>query len=118
VDITMHEVGIMQSALASVLAQAHAHHARRVHRIVLRIGALSGVEPDALRFAFDVVAQDTPVAHATLDIDAVPGRAHCAACDADFGVSGGAIFECPTCRRLSGDLRQGRELELSRIEMS
>ena len=114
----MHEVGIMESALGAVLSQARINGARRVHRIVLRIGALAGVEADALRFAFDIVSANTPAAGAELAIDAVPARAHCAACDADFGVDSGFIFVCPRCARLSGDVRQGRELELSRIEMS
>jgi hydrogenase nickel incorporation protein HypA/HybF len=114
----MHEVGIMESALSAVLGQARLHAAQRVHRIVLRIGALSGVDADALRFAFDAIAENTPAAGAELAIDAVPALAHCAACNADFGVTTGFIFSCPRCSRLSGDVRQGRELELSRIEMS
>lgn len=115
---TMHELGIMESAIVSVMAQVRSHEARRVHRIVLRIGALSGVEPEALRFAFDVVTANTSAAGATLHIDAVPALAHCAACHTDFAITSGAIFECPHCRALSGDIRQGRELELTRIEMS
>lgn len=114
----MHEVGIMESAIDAVLRHARAHSARRVHRIVLRIGALAGVEPDGLRFAFDVVTSGTLAAGATLEIEAVPARAHCAACDADFTVEGGFIARCPACQALSGDLRSGRELELSRIEMT
>lgn len=114
----MHEVGIMTSAMDSVLEQAHAHGATRVHRIVLRIGALAGVEPESLRFAFEVVTRETIAAEATLEVEAVPARAFCAACAEDFGVDGGYIVSCPRCGQLSGDLRQGRELELSRIEMS
>lgn len=114
----MHEVGIMESAIAAVLRQARDHHAERVHRVVLRIGALSGVEPEALRFAFDIVTSNTAAAGATLEINAVAARAYCSACAEDFGVDSGFIYSCPRCRRLSGDIRQGRELELSRIEMS
>lgn len=108
----------MESAIAAVLRETRARQATQVHRIVLRVGALSGVDVDALRFAFDVVIRDTPAAGATLEIEAVPGRAHCAACATDFAASAGQIFSCPQCRRLSGDLRQGRELELTRLEMS
>jgi len=114
----MHEVGIMESALGAVLVEARSRGAQRVHRIVLRIGALSGVDADALRFAFDAITENTLAAGAQLAIDAVPALAHCGACHADFGVASGFIFSCPRCSRLSGDVRQGRELELSRIEMS
>lgn len=114
----MHEVGIMESTLDVVLRQAAQHRASRVHRIVLRIGELSGVEPEALRFAFDTVTARTLAAGAELVIDAVPARAWCATCAREFGAGRGFVFLCPVCGELSGDLRQGRELELARIEMS
>jgi hydrogenase nickel incorporation protein HypA/HybF len=108
----------MESAIGAVLREARARGAVRVHRIVLRIGTLSGVEPEALRFAFDVAAADTLAATATLDIENVPARAHCSACHEEFGVESGFIFTCPRCGQLCGDIRQGRELELSHLEMS
>lgn len=114
----MHEVGIMESALRAVLTQARAHRAQRVHRIVLRVGALAGVDVESLRFAFEALAEGTPAVSAAFEVVEVPVRVHCAACCADFAAEGGAIFSCPRCGGLSGDIREGRELELSRIEMS
>ena len=114
----MHEVGIMASAMDTVLAQARSHGASRVHLIVLRIGALSGVQPEALRFAFDVVAKGTPADGATLEIDMVPARARCPDCDLEFEPDSGFIFTCPKCSRICGELSAGRELELARIEVS
>jgi hydrogenase nickel incorporation protein HypA/HybF len=102
----------------AVLEQARAHGASRVHRIVLRIGTLSGVEPEALRFAFEVVSRDTMAADAELEVDSVQARAYCSACEKEFEAEGSYILSCPRCGRLSADIRQGRELELSRIEMS
>lgn len=116
--LAMHELGIMQSALAAVLEQARTHQAARVDRIVLRIGRLAGVDAEALAFAFDVVTKDTPAAGAALEIEPVAARARCAQCAEDFIVASGWIFTCPRCSRLSGELIAGRELELSRIEMS
>ena len=117
-NIVMHEVGIMESAMAAVLEQARAHGARKFHRVVLRVGALSGVEPEALRFAFEIVARDTAAEGAELVINTVPALARCPDCELEFEASVGFIFACPRCSRLSGDLRNGRELELSQIEMS
>jgi hydrogenase nickel incorporation protein HypA/HybF len=114
----VHEVGIMETAIEAVLAQAREHDATQVHRIVLRIGALSGVEPDALRFAFDATVKGTPAADAKLELETVPARGRCVDCDLEFGVESDFIFTCPRCGRLSGELVQGRELELARIEMS
>jgi hydrogenase nickel incorporation protein HypA/HybF len=114
----MHEVGIMESALALVAEQVCERRASRVERVVLRIGALAGVELDALRFAFDVVSRGTVAAGATLDIEAVPAASYCPACCREFEIASGFIFVCPFCRELCGEVRRGRELELSRIELS
>lgn len=114
----MHEVGIMETALEEVLTHARDNDATQVHRIVLRVGALSGVEPDALRLAFDAAVRDTPAACAELDVETVPARGFCPDCGLEFAVESDFIFTCPKCGRISGELVQGRELELARIEMS
>lgn len=114
----LHELGIMTSAMEVVLDQARAHGASRVHRIGFRIGALAGVEPEALRFAFEVVTRDTLAEKAELDVTVLACKAHCASCRDDFDGDGGFILSCPRCGALSADIRQGRELELSTIEMS
>lgn len=109
----------MESALQIVLRHAAEQHAQQVTRIVLRIGALAGVEPQALRFAFDAVTHATIADGATLDIESVAAAVYCPACTREFEAAAGSfIFECPVCGALCGEVRRGRELELSRIEMN
>ncbi len=118
-NLTMHEVGIMESALALVARHAAGNAARRVSRVVLRIGALAGVEIESLRFAFDVVSRGTVAEGADFEIEEVPVAVYCHGCHEEFAVeSGGFIFTCPTCGDLCGEIRRGRELELSRIELT
>lgn len=115
----MHELGIMESAISLVGQYAAGEPAYRVNRVVMRIGTLAGVEPDSLRFAFDVVARGTAAEGAALDIEVVAAAAYCPLCQQEFAAeSGDFIFTCPTCGGLCGEIRRGRELELSRIEMS
>jgi hydrogenase nickel incorporation protein HypA/HybF len=115
----MHEVGIMESALALVARHAVGHSARNVSRVVLRIGALAGVEIESLRFAFDVVSRGTVAEGADFEIEEVPVAVYCHGCHEEFAVeTGGFIFTCPTCGDLCGEIRRGRELELSRIELT
>jgi len=108
----------METAIEAVVAQAREHDATQIHRIVLRIGALSGVDPDALRLAFDATVRGTPAAGAELELETVPARGRCVDCDLEFGVESDYIFTCPRCGRISGELVQGREMELARIELS
>jgi hydrogenase nickel incorporation protein HypA/HybF len=117
-DAFMHELGIVESAMETVLQHAMARDAMRVDRVVMRIGALAGVEPEALRFAFDVVTRGTLAEGAVLEIEAVVALSYCADCQEDFAAAGHVFFVCPKCGALSGELRQGRELELARIELT
>jgi hydrogenase nickel incorporation protein HypA/HybF len=107
----------MQSALSEVLNQARQAGASRVHNIRLRIGALSGVVPDALQFAFEALADGTPAEGAVLIIEPVPARFWCEPCDRDFEANG-LFAECPECHTLSGKLRAGREMELASMEIT
>jgi hydrogenase nickel incorporation protein HypA/HybF len=112
----MHEVAIMTEALRMAQEAATAAGAARITKVRLRIGALSGVVPEAMRFAFDVVAHDTPAAGATLEIELVPGACWCATCQAEFECAD-FFNECPRCHNPGGDLRRGRELEIAAVEL-
>jgi hydrogenase nickel incorporation protein HypA/HybF len=112
----MHELSIMESALQKAVAHARAGGAARICRIRLRIGALSGVVPEALKFAFESVREGTIAESATLEIEHVPARFWCLPCQTEFA-SVSLLAECPVCRNLSRELRSGREMELASLEI-
>jgi hydrogenase nickel incorporation protein HypA/HybF len=112
----MHELSIMQSALEVALNQAEQEGAQRLYAIRLRIGALSGVVPEALRFAFEALTPGTPAAGARLEIDEVPARFWCAKCAREFAAEE-MLAGCPDCHQPSAELRTGRELEVASLEI-
>jgi hydrogenase nickel incorporation protein HypA/HybF len=108
----MHELGIAQEVVAIV-----AQHARRkVIRVVLEIGKLSAILPDAIRFSFDICSEGTVVEGAVLEIIEIPGRARCRACDREV------ILERPfgRCECGGSDLEwlTGEELRVKEYEVS
>lgn len=112
----MHELSIMECALQQALEQARLAGATKVHAVRLRIGALSGVVPEALQFAFEALAPGTTAEDARLDLEFVPARFWCGACQTEFQAD--TMFaECPGCSNPSGVLRTGRELELASMEI-
>ncbi|MCZ7635551.1 MAG: hydrogenase maturation nickel metallochaperone HypA [Verrucomicrobia bacterium] len=113
----MHEASIMQEALAQAEAQARQHGCAAIHVLRLRVGALSGVVPEALEFAFEALKAGTLAAGATLEIERVEARAYCAHCRREFTLED-AVFPCPDCGGWESELRQGRELDLVRLEAS
>lgn len=113
----MHEVSIMEEAVRMAVESAKASGATRVLSLRLRVGVLSGVVPEALRFAFDVVCRDTLAEGASLQMESVPATAWCPDCQAEFPCPE-FFSECPRCHQPSGDLRRGRELEIASIEVT
>jgi hydrogenase nickel incorporation protein HypA/HybF len=112
----MHEVAIMSEALRMAEDAATTAGAKRILKLRLRLGTLSGVVEDSLRFAFDVVSHETMAAGATLEIEPVPGACWCAPCQAEFECVD-LFNECPRCHNPSGELRRGRELEIAAVEI-
>ncbi len=112
----MHELSIMDSALTLALEQAQKAGASRLYMIRLRIGALSGVVPEALQFAFEALTPGTPAEGAELTIEHVPARFWCRECVREFQ-SDDMFADCPVCQKPSGELRAGREMELASMEI-
>ncbi len=112
----VHELGIAQSIVDSVRDEAAAHGGGRVTRIGLRIGELSGVNADALRFSFQISVQDTEFDRAELEIEEVPLTARCSSCHAEFRV---VNFDtaCPTCGSSDTRTTRGDELQIVFLEM-
>jgi hydrogenase nickel incorporation protein HypA/HybF len=113
----MHEVSIMAEAVRMAVETAQTSGAARVTGLRLRVGALSGAVPEAMRFAWDVVCRDTIAGGAWLEIESVPAACWCATCQAEF-MCADFLNECPRCQDVSGDLRHGRELDIVAVEMN
>ena len=112
----MHELGIAQSIVDSVRQEAERHGGGRVSRIGLRIGELSGVNADALRFSFQVTVQDTELTRAELDIEEVPLGFRCLRCGAEFPA---VNYEsaCPACGSADTRATRGDELQIVFLEL-
>lgn len=82
----------------------------------VRIGPLSGVVVEALRFAFDALTPGTPAEGARLDIEETTLSIYCPHCGTNFTTPVG-IYECPACGSNDGELQGGYELELISIEV-
>jgi hydrogenase nickel incorporation protein HypA/HybF len=71
----MHELSIALSLIDAVCDELPRLGPNvAVRSIRVRVGPLSGVVPDALAFAFEVAAAESPLAGARLDIERTDGR--------------------------------------------
>ncbi len=113
----MHELSLMEEVRRIAERRAAAEGASRIHRIGLRIGSLGGVDPEALAFAFAVVMAGGPANEARLDLEVVATRCLCPHCREAFEPAD-VIHACPRCGSLSSRILQGKELELTALEIS
>lgn len=113
----MHEVSIMAQTLEIALENACDRGGKKIHQLKMRIGAMSGVVPEALNFAFDVVTEGTIAEGAKLEIEIVSVVCYCPHCQIEFQPPDW-FYECPQCARLSNKIIAGREIELTSLEVS
>lgn len=108
----MHELGITQEVVEIVRRRAEG---RKVRRVVLEVGRLTAVLPDAVQFCFELCCEGTEVAGAELEIVDIPARARCRACDVVTERDGPfGLCACGSCdlEWLAGDELRVREIEV------
>ncbi len=112
----MHELSVAISIVQSV-TDARGHHgdADPVATVNVRVGAMSGVIPEALRFAWTPATQGTALADTALRIEFVPAAVECPTCAAVVELPGQRLV-CPRCQTRTPRLVRGRELDILSIE--
>jgi len=113
----VHEFGVAQSLLEIVEQEARPYGGARVTRVQLRIGQLSAVVPDALRFAFEAITRGGIAEGASLEIEEVPLKIRCHQCAEEFTVEN-PFMVCPRCEGVDVEMIAGRELEIRSMEIA
>ena len=113
----MHEMGIAMEVIEIVRASIPADAAGiPVARINLKIGRLSAVVPQSLRFCFQVATKDTDLEGAELAIEEIPVEIRCNQCRHQW-VAEQPVFICPACQGRKVEMITGRELDIDSIEL-
>jgi hydrogenase nickel incorporation protein HypA/HybF len=113
----MHEVAIVQALIEQVEQEVRqSGQTGRVLRLELVIGRLSGVHPDSIRFAVEVLGPGTLVEHAQVDIVQPPAYCSCRACGAHHPIDELTLL-CPQCGSPEVAIEGGTELLLQSIEL-
>ncbi len=112
----MHELAVCEELLGRVRQTARGHGARSVGRITLRLGPLSGVEPDLLERAFEIARAGEFTAGAVLVIESSPVRIRCRSCAHEAEAASNRLV-CAACGDYHIDVVGGDELLLASIEL-
>lgn len=111
----MHEIGIANSIVDAVRVEVALHPGGQPRKVAVRIGELAAVDADALRFAFEVLVQDTDLDALELEIEICPRRQRCV-CDFEFNVTSYDL-QCPRCGKECSECISGDQLELAYLEI-
>lgn len=109
----VHELAITQQIVELVVERVRGVHVRRV---VVQIGKLSAVLPEAVRFCFDVAARGTPLEGAELVIDEPSGQVRCRACGIEFALE--EPFGVCACGSVELEWLAGTELNILEVEVA
>jgi len=110
----VHEGGLAHGLLDQALARAGA---KRLTRLVVRVGALSGVAPESLEMHLEASMAEHDLEGITVGVHAVPGKVKCT-CGRDFEVAK-LTDPCPACGKLEGrTILGGRECDLESVEVA
>jgi len=112
----VHEMGIASSILDGVAAEIRRRPGCRPLKVGVRIGELAGIDPEALRFAFDALTLDTELQGLELDVEYRPPRARCRECAREFEVHNFEL-QCPACASQNAGCISGDEMEFAYLEV-
>ena len=111
----MHELGIADSIVKTVLKEMEQRNLQHIQAVGVRVGILTDVVPEALEFSFQAITNGTALSSARLDIEQVPLRGKCRACDKEAEIEQ-FLFVCPHCESRNLQIIQGDELHIAYIE--
>jgi hydrogenase nickel incorporation protein HypA/HybF len=112
----MHEMSLAEGIIQLIEDAARDQGFAQVRAVWLEIGRLSSVEPEALRFSFDVVTRGTLADGARLEIVDVPGTAWCMQCSESVALP--ALYEpCPRCGGYQVQVTGGTEMRVKELEV-
>ncbi len=119
----MHEISIMTQLIKEALRSTEGYDIEKVENVYLDIGELTFLNPEQLKFAFEVLTKDTKLQGANLIVNEMKAEVECESC----GYKGELIepegdhfgflrIFCPNCRA-KVKILSGKECVLSRIQM-
>ncbi len=111
----MHELSIAMGIVDIAEKEAKKNGIKEIKTINLEIGTLSGVEIDALNFAWPMAVAGSVLENAEKRINIIEARAKCLDCGTEFKLEN--LFDaCPECGSYFKEIIQGKEMRVKSLE--
>jgi hydrogenase nickel incorporation protein HypA/HybF len=113
----MHEFAVTQQVVEIALETARARQAPQITGVRVRVGSLTGIVEEAMRFYFDALLAGTPAEGASLQVEVEPARATCRACGWQGAAEPPLDPACPICGQCALAVEGGRDLVVVSVEL-
>jgi hydrogenase nickel incorporation protein HypA/HybF len=110
----MHEMSIASSIVEIAESEAKKANAMIISEIELDIGTISGIELDALDFAFKALKPKSMLKDAEIKINIIQAKAKCEDCKTEFDTEN-VYTLCPKCNSYKTSILQGKEMKVKSI---
>ncbi len=111
----MHELPVTQEIHKVLLEEAKKHNAR-VKGVKLRIGRISGLEPNSIAFFLEVLTKGTNMEGLKVEYEVVDPLLVCNKYHKEFTVDD-IVFICPHCGSVDCKTLSGGDLEVVTISL-
>jgi hydrogenase nickel incorporation protein HypA/HybF len=112
----MHELSITQNILSIAVEKATAAQSRKITRINIVLGELSGIVDESVQFYFELLQKETIAAGAGLFFDRKPTLLRCRNCGTTYSPND-IDWNCPCCKEPNAEVISGRECYIESIEV-
>ncbi len=113
----MHELSVTEHILSYAIEEAQKQHADRILRIHLRLGPLSGMEPECIQMYMDLLAEGTIAQGVRIEATKLPLKVCCKSCGKESEITRRRIA-CPYCGSLKLKMHGGREFLIDSLEVA
>lgn len=113
----MHELSLALRIAKIAAEAADREGGAKVRAVHVTVGPLAGVVPAALVSAFELACADSPLAGSRLVVNEAPLVIWCPTCGTLRALDSILEMRCGRCGTASGDVRGGRELEVTAMEI-
>lgn len=112
----MHEYSIVQSLIDSCEEHTKSNNAKKVTKVVVKIGVMSGVEPHLLKEAFDMFKEDSICDGCEFVMNIQKVKIECKYCLIISELEKNEYF-CPKCESVDIKIIDGEDMFLMQLEL-
>ena len=114
----MHELSIAISMIDQITEESESRGGVQVEAVHLKLGVFSGVDKEALLFAWDLACEGTFLEGSRLVVETIPLLIYCPSCKTERSPESMYQLSCPECRTPAQDIVRGREIEVAALEIA